>query len=233
MNTSINRERAISVKEFFAGEPKDIIIPESSEILISPNSDKHESLYHFVSVKSIDDLKDLSLIPFEINSDKLKQAIQSDDEEAVKIAKSNFKYDLSECDCHDKKRNTLKSVFTGIRKQSHFELTNLLTNYYNQKMHWDSMEVKHTYKWISLVTDSVRSHVLSVLLTNDVIINRNSTMIIDTGTDLIRGRDLKIYSGGKMKIKSSYLFLKFVSAEGNILKDSIATIKEKPTFFKN
>lgn len=216
MNHLIKNSKVISVREFFTAEPRDINVPESHEISIGPNVENYQNFYHFIAVKSIDDLKQLNLIPSEINIDKLKKAIQSDDEVAVKIAKKNFKYDLKECDCPDKKQSSLTSFYAGIREQSHFELTNLLADYYNKKLDWDSNEVKHTYRWTSMLTDAARSIILSVLYANDIIIKHNSTMIVKVGTDLIRGRDLRIYSGGKMVIQTSYLFLKLLSAQGNI-----------------
>ncbi|GAA4198181.1 hypothetical protein GCM10022289_06530 [Pedobacter jeongneungensis] len=225
---NFKERKLISVKELQRVKSLTLEVDENSHITIGPNEKMFSDALHYVSVKSFEDLQELSIIPQGLSKENVLRAISDDDEESLAIAKKDYNFSKqSDCKCHDHVEHSLQTQFRNIRRKSHFQLAKLLTSYYGKQILWDDFEAVHAYKMTTNLLKNPRFGLNIVYFAlDDIIINTNSTLTVNSGTDLIKGRNLVIHTNGKMEIKSSYLFLKCKTAKAysNKLESRSASI---------
>ncbi|WP_316827617.1 hypothetical protein [Pedobacter miscanthi] len=212
---NFKERKLISVKELQRVKSIPLEVAENSHITIGPNEKMFSDALHYVSIKSFEDLQELSIIPQGLSKESILKAISEDDDESLTIAKKDYNFSKqSDCKCHDHVEHSLQTQYRNIRRKGNFQLAKLLTNHYGKQILWDDFEAIHAYKMTMNLLKNPRLGLNVVYFSlDDIIINTNSTLTVNSGTDLIKGRNLVIHTNGKMEIKSSYLFLKCKTAK--------------------
>jgi len=225
---NFKERKLISVKELQRIKSITLEVKENSHITIGPNEKMFSDALHYVSIKSFEDLQELSIIPQGLSKESVLKAISDDDDESLAIAKKDYNFSKqSDCKCHDHVEHSLQTQFKNIRRKSNFQLAKLLTSHHGKQILWDDFEAIHAYKMtMNLLRNPRLGFNVVYFALDDIIINTNATLTVNSGTDLIKGRNLVIHTNGKMEIKSSYLFLKCKTAKAysNKLESHSASI---------
>ncbi|PEA03841.1 hypothetical protein [Bacillus cereus] len=180
---AIEEIKLYSAVEALEREARRIEVPENTELLLTPTDRELSSFFSRVQIKSYTDMQILGLIPQGLAEEKVRHAIITDDQEAYKIATTTMPYwTTRNCECEgggtDSTRSFGKNIrltYNDIRKDHNLALANLLSDHYGTHVAWDSSIVSMISRWQKFIGWEIL-----VLLAEDIIINANATLKVDS-----------------------------------------------------
>lgn len=218
----------ISIKEALQQKSDSLVIPAEKTVEIGPDQKEYAKLFSFVQIRSFQDLQDLSLIPAELSEEKVKQAITRDGNEAFAIAQTRLRQGAqSSCNCHKEEgeeahehlgyRDQIRGIYNEVRKAHHPNFAQVLGDIYRAEVAFDDPVVAHTHAMISAYYAGRFTAVkMPVMKIADITIQKNATMNVAATTKLVFANNIRIYTGGKMKLNSSFTKIKCISIQGNL-----------------
>jgi hypothetical protein len=219
----------VSIKEVMQRKSESLIIPAEKTVDIGPDQKDYAKFFSVVQIRSFQDLQDLGLIPAELSEEKAKQAITRDGNEAFAIAQTRLRQGSSPkpCSCHGEEgkqgeerpayRDQIRGVYNEVRKAHHPNFAQVLSEVYRAEVAFDDPIVAHVHAFISgLYAGRFTVTKVPVLKIADITIQKNATMNVGSTTKLLFANDIRIYSGGKMKLNSSFTKIKCSSIQGNL-----------------
>lgn len=212
----------------------DLEIADAEEASVDAEERRFADFCRRMKVASFSDLQLLRILPDNIEENRLVAAIVKDDEQAYEIARKNYNLKLQDCDCHGSSmnlHNTMNAAYKGIRKECNFNLANVLSEAYNQRLNIASPVVRDAYKWTSAVSAKFNIDILAYLV-RDIIVNYNSTLSVKPNVKYLLARNVIIKRGGKIVAHPSHLRIRCSSIQGNVFllgKDQIEGIEVKNT----
>jgi len=199
-------------KELIRHEPKDLEVPERTEVFLSPFEREFADHYFRVELKSHQDLRLLGLLPSGIPEDKLLQAMAADDEEARKLAhtKQTAQVDRA-CHCESNGGPMVRPYGVGlrrdyarIRKSYHPATAALLSDYYRTRVEWDSPLPGILRYWANRLALAGEIS-MYVPLFRDITINRGATLTVDPSDKLLLAGSIWIHRAGQLVHRGGYL----------------------------
>lgn len=216
----------ITVKEFLQKSSKDITVPELTEIDIDPKDGEFSDLFHQVRIQSFQDLQDLDIIPAQLDEKNIRQALAEDDERCLQMAQKLFENQANTPTCNGRStRNIIKynyrfglrSIYDRIRKRQNFSLSDLLSKHYGRKVEWDSLVPLHLRLCIvGLNNISKMAMPVNIVKTHDIDVGSKGGLNLGDSQKMLVAKDIRIHKGGKIKIKTPYIYIKCQSIQGDI-----------------
>lgn len=204
-----------TAKEALRHEVRQIVVPENAELLLSPSHPELANCFVRVHIKSYEDLQLLGFVPRKLSEEKVRQAIAADNEEVYRLA-SSMASQLSphDCECQNQSartsvsfRDNLRATYDRNRKAHNPALGRLLSDHFGAHVPWDDPLANITRKWIILALDNkiYATRPLLVVLTADITINRDASLIVDSGLKSLLARDIWIHRRGRLVQKGTYI----------------------------
>ncbi len=197
-----------SVKEVLTREPRDLEVPENTEMLLSPYEREHSEYFVRVELKSFEDLKTLGFVPRGLSEEKVRHAISMDDEEARNLADKLLDTQARQrCSCENHQPQTsrsygsdLRRLYTSTRNRYHPSLAKLLAEHLSARVEWDSPLPGIIRRWILFTDISLVS-----ALFRDITINRGATLSVDKSARSLMAGTIWIHRTGRLVSQGSYL----------------------------
>jgi hypothetical protein len=197
-----------NVQEALAREPRDLEVPEGTEVLLSPYEREHKEYFVRVELKSFEDLKMFGLVPRGLSEEKVRRAISKDDEEVHKLASKMLDTQARQgCGCEDHQPQSsrsygsdLRRLYTSTRNRYHPSLANLLSAHLSARVEWDSALPGIIRRWVSITNVSLIS-----TLFRDITINRGATLAVDKSAKSLLAGTIWIHRSGRLVSQGSYL----------------------------
>jgi hypothetical protein len=199
--------RAMSAAELIRQDPRDLDVPENTELLLSPD-DPH-LVHHFarVDIRSYEDLQLLGFVPRGLNLEALHRALGEDDEASQQVAQTQLNRG-EPCDDADDQESSygssMRELTARIRRDYHPSLSRVLSEHYRTEIALDSLRAQIVWKWASSIERWNERSVVATLF-QDITVNKNATLHIDKSNRLLMAGDIRIHKTGKIVRSGGYL----------------------------
>jgi hypothetical protein len=187
-------------------------VPDNAEVVLSAANREFASFFARVRLKSYADLQLLGFVPRRLAEDKVRQAMATDDEDALRLAAGLQRE--GDCGCNDARPvlpasrmrgSTLRSVYNRIRKRHNPALARVLSDHYHTLWPWDSPVAAIMRKQVAALNLSTWELLLTVAA--DITIKSNATLWVGAGVQALLAHNIWIHSTGKLIQQGSYLKL--------------------------
>jgi hypothetical protein len=211
------------VSELFQRERRDLIIPRSQEITLSPEQAEFRPFFHLVEIRTFSDLQVLSLVPQGLAEDLVRTAIAADDDESWAFANSVLQAHGQQCRCVGAAgsaqlapkrsfRREVAAVQRAVRKAHNSHLAQVMSTVQRTRFRPDDMHPAIVHRWVSHL-EVAQALSIVVALASDLVIQHNATLHVSGATTALYAANIRIHVGGKLRIHGSY---KKIVASGNV-----------------
>jgi hypothetical protein len=106
-------------------------------------------------------------------------------------------------------------AYTGVRKVRHPQLAAVISDALRTQLRFDALPVRIAYGWIVRRAE-FRAIDFTVLSALDVVVERNGTLRLSPDIDSLRAQEIRIFTGGRLIVQSSYIKIVCASVAGNL-----------------
>jgi hypothetical protein len=199
--------RAMSAAELIRQDPRDLEVPEGTEVLLSPDDPQFAHHFARVDMRSYEDLQLLGFIPRGLDLDALRSAIRHDDEAAQQVAHERLARG-NPCDDRERQEtsygSSLRELTAQIRRDYHPALSRLLNEHYRTTIELDSMRAGLTWKWASSLKELDAVSLVASLF-QDITVHKDATLRIDKTDRMLMASNIRIHKTGKIVRSGGYL----------------------------
>ncbi|WP_286151280.1 MULTISPECIES: hypothetical protein [unclassified Mycobacterium] len=110
----------------------------------------------------------------------------------------------------------LGQLYREIRPVTHTNLSRAVGDALGVPVEVDSLEAKITHSFAQRFAAHVTHIPLVVVLFKDIEIGRNATLTLGSKAKSLWANDIRIHSGGRLVITSSYIKIRATSVRGNL-----------------
>lgn len=219
-----------SVARFLKAERRSLTVPEEKSVIVEPSDREWSDVTHRLEIAGFDDLQALRLVPERLEERTARQAIAADDIEAREIARRMAEtvaehsetQDSCCAPCAGKSDGPasyparLGQLYREIRPVTHTNLSRAVGDALGVPLEADSLEAKITHSFAQRFAAHVTRIPLVVVLFKDIEIGRNATLTLGSKAKSLWANDIRIHSGGRLVITSSYIKIRATSVRGNL-----------------
>ncbi|TDZ80360.1 hypothetical protein DE4585_00250 [Mycobacteroides salmoniphilum] len=219
-----------SVARFLKAERRSLTVPEEKSVIVEPGDREWSDVTHRLEIAGFDDLQALRLVPERLEERTARQAIAADDIEAREIARRMAEavaehseaQDSCCAPCAGKSDGRasyparLGQLYREIRPVTHTNLSRAVGDALGVPLEADSLESKITHSFAQRFAAHVTRIPLVVVLFKDIEIGRNATLTLGSKAKSLWANDIRIHSGGRLVITSSYIKIRATSVRGNL-----------------
>lgn len=203
-----------TAKDALRREVKQIVVPENTELPLSPSHPELANCFVRVPLESYEDLQLLGYVPRKLHEEKVRQAITADNEEVYRLASSMAsQLPPHDCECGDQSAPTyesftggLRAIYNRTRKTHNPALGRLLSDHFSADVPWDDPIATITLNSVSRLDQRVfLDKPVLVALTDDITINRNASLIVDASLESLLANNIQIHRRGRLVLQGSYI----------------------------
>ncbi|TEA02107.1 hypothetical protein CCUG60884_03236 [Mycobacteroides salmoniphilum] len=219
-----------SVARFLKAERRSLTVPEEKLVNVEPGDREWAEVTHRLEIVGFDDLQALRLVPERLEERTARQAIAADDIEAHEIARRMAEAVTEHPDAEDSccapcagKSDgrasypaRLGRLYREIRPVTHTNLSRAVGDALGVPLEADSLEAKITHSFAQRFATHVTRIPLVVVLFKDIEIGRNATLTLGSKAKSLWANDIRIHSGGRLVVTSSYIKIRATSVRGNL-----------------
>lgn len=231
-STRTTARSRISAADALKRPRRDIEVKASSKAALGPDGE-HAAHFHLVRIESFKDLQRMSLIPDGLDEKKTRDAIARDNDTAFEVVQRMPATAAAGngCDCHGNAGHVdhdppaagprrsagamLRAQYGDLRATFNPGLARHLTDVYGRDVQWDHAVATHVYRWVDRLVATSAFDVGTIMI-RDITVNRNATLNIAPGAQVLWGNRIRIHTGGRIVTTGSYLKVKCASIEGNL-----------------
>lgn len=219
-----------SVARFLKAERRSLSVPEEKSVIVDPSDREWAEVTHRLDIAGFDDLQTLRLVPERLEESVARQAIAEDDlavrEIARRMAESVAEHpdvqDSCCTPCASKSEGRvsyparLSQLYREIRPALHTNLSRAVSDALGVPVEADSLEVKITHSFTQRYAAHVTRIPLVLVLFKDIEIGRNATLTLGSKAKSLWANDIRVHTGGRLVITSSYIKIRATSVRGNL-----------------
>lgn len=219
-----------SVARFLKSERRSLTVPEEKSVIVDPSDREWAEVTHRLEIAGFDDLQTLRLVPERLEERTARQAIAADDIEAREIARRMAETVAEHSDAQDSCCTPcagkgdgrasyparIGQLYREIRPVTHTNLSRAVGDALGVPVEADSLEAKITHSFAQRFAAHVTRIPLVVVLFKDIEIGRNATLTLGSKAKSLWANDIRIHSGGRLVITSSYIKIRATSVRGNL-----------------
>lgn len=216
----------VPVDEIFAQPRESISLRPDETLDLDPSNERVRGFYHEAEIRSFADLQTLDLIPRRLDENRVREAINADDDEVLAAAMRRAGNGDRDCGCSSEDGGTtrssklaysddLRSMYSAMRRRYNPRLARILTENTGVFHNYDDIAPAVVTHW-SKNWWSTPAMLLQLWLFMDVEVGANSTLVLGKSAKGLYCGDLRIHVGGRLVVKGSAVKIRCASATGNI-----------------
>jgi hypothetical protein len=205
-----------TVVEALHRAPQDLDTSEDEELVLSPEQPEHHQYLARARLDGYRDLQALGLVPRNMPEQSVREAIASDDQDAMRLAQDMLlrrraAQPAAICNCEQSEshpttssfRRDLKQTYREIRRDYHPALANALSEHYRVEFSWDSALAGSINGWVHRI---YRPEVtIEFAFFRDITIRRGSTLSLRNDSTVLLARNIRIHREGRLRHRGGYL----------------------------
>ncbi|WP_371750629.1 hypothetical protein [Mycobacteroides sp. LB1] len=219
-----------SIARFLKAERRSLTVPDEKSVIVDPGDREWADVTHRLEIAGFDDLQALRLVPERLDEQVARQAIAADDIDAREIARRMAETVAEHADTQDSCCTPCASKSDGrvsyparlgqlyreIRPAMHTHLSRAVGDALGVPLEADSQQAKITHAFAQRYAAHVTRIPLVVVLLKDIEIGKNATLTLGSKAKSLWANDIRIHSGGRLVVTSSYIKIRATSVRGNL-----------------
>ncbi len=215
-----------TIERFLRAEGPDLEVSRDEQLTIDPDRAEFAEQLHRLEARDFEDLQALSLIPPELDERRVRAAIAADDDDTWQTALRITEAAVASCVCKPRPEQDhrvrdaaadLHTNYSALRRRRHHALADVASKALSTPVAWDSNIVKAVYGWMArLATVQIIHSSLLAFHVKDVTIWHNATLTLAPSINGLWANHLRIYTGGQLKVTSSWIKIKCNSFQGDL-----------------
>ena len=206
-------------------EGKDVIVPDSTEVLLHPEKQGFSELFHEVKIQSLEDLNNLGIVPTRLDEGKLRLALEEDDERCLQLAQKLYENQASPCNCNENShknmmynyRRSFRAIYDRIRRNQNLSLSKLLSIRSGTKVEWDTLVPLHIRHYMIGLNDKAKMATpVNIAKVKNIDVGSKGGLTLGDSQKMLVANDIIIHKGGKIKINTPYIYIKCHSIQGEV-----------------
>ena len=198
-----------TVKEVLERTTEDLVVRDGQTVEFTPDKREYEHYFAQVKLTAFEDLQLLGFVPRGLAEEKVRQAIQSDDEQAHRLAITTIAAPTHNCGCkssHQDSQSRFVSAYKQAQKSNNPALARLLSDHYQIKLPFHDPLPVLVKKWVAYFDEKRRfDSPLLVSLLMDVTISRNAVLATHRSLKSFLARNIWIHRSGQLLQRGSYM----------------------------
>jgi hypothetical protein len=205
-----------SVARFLKAERRSLSVPEEKSVIVDPSDREWAEVTHRLDIAGYDDLQTLRLVPERLEESVARQAIAEGVAEHPDVQDSCCTPCASKSEGRVSYPARLSQLYREIRPALHTNLSRAVSDALGVPLEADSLEVKITHSFTQRYAAHVTRIPLVLVLFKDIEIGRNATLTLASKAKSLWANDIRIHTGGRLVITSSYIKIRATSVRGNL-----------------
>lgn len=194
-------------------DPRDLVVPEETELVLSPEDPDLTRHFARVVPESFADLQTLGLVPRAAAEERVRAAIASDDEATrVRTLTEPVSGCGGSCGCAagagtsaQSTRNAVRGAYTQLRSFHNPALAAVLSEHHMTQLAWDDAIVAVAHKWVTRVgRESYLQRPLLVSIFEDITVKQGATLVLEKNLTSLFAHEVWIHRRGRVVQQGSY-----------------------------
>jgi hypothetical protein len=200
-----------SAREVVKRHGPNIEVAEGSQLSFSPSNPEFVRAFARVKLTVFADLQTLGFVPRRLSEDKIRHAIDADNDAAYKFATTQLGFATTDGDCHcggapPTFSLRLREAYRGVRRDHHPALARTLSDHYGTRFSWDDPVPRLVAQWVSYFDERARlERPFLVALLEDITIHRNAILAVDPSLRALYANDIWIHRRGTLSHRGAYV----------------------------
>jgi hypothetical protein len=198
-----------TVKEALERTTEDLLVRDGQTVEFTPERREYEHYFAQVQLTEFEDLQILGFVPRGLAEENVRRAIESDDEQAYRLAMGTAEAPSHDCGCKSAHRNfqsRFSSAYKQLRKANSPALARLLSDHYQVKLPFNDPLPVLVKKWVAYFDERRRFHSpVLVSLLMDVTIGRNAVLATHRSLKSFLARNIWVHRSGQLLQRGSYM----------------------------